>query len=296
VPAAFGDCAAPSQSGLALCFPSKGSTVLYPSTIEMAANSGNVPITHVSVYDGNVKMDSLDFIPGQLIDYGIKNGEHNITVNAWDANGKLYQAKTSFTITGFGVKFCAPGGTINLCWPSQGSYQPESSIPISAAFAAGVKSWSITLDGTPFINSTEAGQSASWPILTSASTGPGSHTVVVSAVDAKGTKSTVTRQFFSFYDLSCNPINGACTPGIVMTQPADMDISGSSFRVQAEVTGNPKPTTKMIVYLDGTKVEQSAGPGITANVKAAKGSHYVVVLAWDTAGNLYESYENVNLQ
>jgi hypothetical protein len=296
-PAAFAACAAPSHSGLVLCFPSAGSTLLYPATIEMAANSGAVPITHVSVYDGNVMMDSLDFLPGQLVDYGIKNGFHKITVNAWDANGKLYQARTSYTVTGFGVAFCAQTSeTINLCWPSQGSYQPESSVPISTAFAKGVKSWSITLDGSPFINSSQTGQSASSPILISAAGAPGSHTLVVSAVDAKGAKSKVTRQFYTFYDLSCSPWSGVCTPGINMTEPAAMDISGTSFRVHAEVSGNTKPTTKMIVYVDGVKKEQSAGPGITANVTAAKGSHYIVILAWDTTGRMYETYGNVNLE
>jgi hypothetical protein len=70
----------------------------------------------------------------------------------------------------------------------------------------------------------------------------------------------------------------------------------TSFEVQAEVTGNPKPTTKMVVYLDGHDIEQSAGPGTTAKVSAAKGSHYLVIQAWDTAGKLYETYGNVNVQ
>jgi hypothetical protein len=292
----FAACTAPAQNGLAFCFPSVGSTVLYPATIELAANSGGVAITHVSVYDGNVRLDSLGFLPGNLIDYAIKNGFHQITVNAWDANGKLYQAKSSFTITGFGVGACARGsGTITLCSPSQASYQPESGVPITAAFAAGVKSWSVALDGRAVINSAQAGQPASSPLQTGTYAAAGSHTLVVSAVDAQGVASTLTRRFFTFYDLNCNPKTGACRPGITLLQPSAIDVAGTSFRVQAEVVGNPKPTTKMIVYLDGVNVQQSAGPGITANVTAAKGSHFFVILAWDTTGNMYETYGNVNV-
>jgi hypothetical protein len=297
--AAVAECGAPSQSGLALCFPSVGSTVLYPATIEMGINSGGVAITNVAVYDGNVRVDSLGFVPGQLVDFSILNGYHKITVNAWDANGKLYQAKTSFTVTGFGVGTCAGGSAaINLCWPAAGSYQPENAA-ISAGFAAGVKSWSVTLDNQLVIDSAQTGQPAS--LLTGAFAAAGSHTIIVKAVDAKGATSTVTRQFNTFYDLSCGPKTGACTPGIAILQPSNMGESlagdeGTSFEVKAEVTGNPKPTTKMIVYLDGAKVEQSAGPGITADVSTTKGSHYVVIQAWDTAGKLYESYGNVNVQ
>ncbi|PSH04092.1 MAG: hypothetical protein CXZ00_08545 [Acidobacteria bacterium] len=299
--AAHAECAAPTQSGLIMCFPSKGSTVLYPATIELAANSGGVAITHLSVYDGNVKVDSLDFLPGKLVDFAIKNGFHSITVNAWDANGKLYQAKSSFTVTGFGVGVCARGGsTITLCSPSAGSYQPETGVPISAAFAVGVKRWTVTLDGKALISSAQTGQPASAPLQTGAFAPAGSHTLVISAVNAQGVTSTLTRRFYTFYNLDCNPKTGACRPGITVVSPSGMGESlaadvGTSFRVQAEVTGNPKPITKMIVYLNGVKVQQSAGPGITAEVNTTKGSHFIVILAWDTAGKLYETYGNVNV-
>lgn len=294
--AAVAECALPAQSGLAMCFPSVGSTVLYPAVIELAANSGGVPITHIAVYDGSVQVDSLNFLPGTLVDYAIKNGHHNLTVNAWDANGKLYQAKTSFTVTGFGVGTCgSSGSTITLCWPAQGSYQPESSVPISAAFAAGVKSWSMTLDGKAFFNSTQLG-SPTAPLLTGASAATGSHTLVVKAVNSSGVTSTLTRQFNTFYDGECSPRSGVCNPGIQLLSPAGWDVTATTFRVQAEVTGNPKPTTKMIVYVDGVNKQQSAGPGITANVTVTRGSHYIVVQAWDTTGRLYETYSDVNVQ
>jgi hypothetical protein len=300
--AVVAECAAPAQSGLAMCFPSVGSTVLYPATIELAANSGGVAITHVSVYDGTVKIDDLGFVPGKLIDGSLKNGFHRVTVNAWDADGKLYQAKSSFTVIGFGTGSCAAGsGAVTLCSPAQGSYQPESSVSLAAAFAAGVKSWSIVLDGKALMNSAEFGQPAPNPLYTEAPAAAGNHTMVVSTVDGRGVTSTVARKFSTFYDGNCNPKSGACNPGIMITQPNDigMDSAGdeaTKFRLQAEVQYNPKPTTKMIVYLDGTKVQQSAGPGITANVNAAKGSHYLVILAWDTSGNLYETYGNVDVQ
>ncbi len=295
--AAVAECAIPAQSGLAMCFPSAGSTVLYPASIELAANTGGVPITHVAVYDNSVKVDSLNFLPGTLVDYAIKNGHHQLTVNAWDANGKLYQAKGSFTVTGFGVGACTRGsGTITLCSPAQGSYQPESGLPISAAFAAGVKSWSITVDGKAFLNSTQIGMAGSNPLQTGTSAAAGSHTMVIKAVNSLGATSTLTRQFNTFYDLNCNPKTGVCNPGIQILQPSGVDVTGTSFRIQAEVVGNPKPTTKMIVYVDGVNKQQSAGPGITANVTTTPGSHYYVVQAWDTTGRMYESYGNLNVQ
>lgn len=299
---AVGECATPAQGGLALCFPSVGSTVLYPATIEMAVNSGGVPITSVSVYDGNVRVDSSDFFTDTLIDFGIRNGFHRITVNAWDANGKLYQAKTSFTITGFGYGPCPEGSAaLTVCEPSQGSYQPAGSTLISAYFGAGVRSWSMALDGVQTIDSSQSGLPVTGPVEIASGGAAGKHTLTVRAVNANGTTSTVTRQFSSFYNLNCSPKGNTCTPGILITQPNNLSEDsaadeGTHFQLHAEVMYNTKPTTKMIVYLDGAKVEQSAGPGITANLNPTKGSHYIVVLAWDTTGNLYETYGNVNVQ
>ena len=298
---AVAECAAPAQGGLAFCFPSVGSTVLYPATIELAANTGGAGIAHVSVYDNSVKVDDFDFLPWKLVDFAIKNGFHQVTINVWDTNGKLYQAKSSYTVTGFSVVRC-PGGaaTVTLCSPAQGSYQPEDSVPISAAFAPGVRSWSLTLDGRAIINSGQTGQAAAAPLGTTAFADAGNHTLVIRAVSSKGVTSTITRHFSTFYDLSCNPSSGACRPGIVINHPSDIGTNlagdeGTSFLVQAEVTGNPKPTTKMIVYLNGVKIQQSTGPGITANVTTTRGSHYIVIQAWDTTGRLYETYGNINV-
>jgi hypothetical protein len=301
VSAAVAECAAPAQSGLAMCFPSAGSTVLYPATIELAANTGGVAIAHVSVYDGSVRVDDFGSLPGKLIDGAIANGFHKITVNLWDTNGKLYQAKSTFTVTGFGAGTCAGGAAaITVCTPSQGGFQPESSVSVATAFAAGTKSWSMLLDGKAVIDSAETGHSAAEPLQTSAFAAAGNHALVVNAVDAHGVKTTLTRKFSTFYDGSCNQ-SGTCRPGIAITQPSAISMysagdEASGFELQAEVTGNPKPTTKMILYLDGVKKEQSAGPGITADVTAAKGSHFIVILAWDTAGKMYETYGNVNVQ
>jgi hypothetical protein len=275
--------------------------VLYPPTIEFGVNSGGVEVTHLSVYDGDVRVDDLGFVPGQLIDFSLNNGLHHITVNVWDANGKLYQAKSFFTVKGFGAGTCASQGeAINLCWPAAGSYQPENSA-LSVAFGTTVQSWGVTLDGEAVINSGEVGLPSSSPVLTSMYASAGSHILIVRALDARGVATSVTRRFFTFYDSNCNPKTGTCTPGITIIHPSEVgeDIAGdegTSFQMQAEVAGNPKPTTKMIVYLDGVKVEQSSGPGITATVSTSKGSHYLVFQAWDTAGKMYETYGNINTQ
>jgi hypothetical protein len=40
----------------------------------------------------------------------------------------------------------------------------------------------------------------------------------------------------------------------------------------------------------------SSGPTFDQPITAAKGTHIVVVQAWDTAGKLYRLTENVNVQ
>jgi len=52
----------------------------------------------------------------------------------------------------------------------------------------------------------------------------------------------------------------------------------------------------MRVYLNGKVVANSFGPTVDQQVSAAKGTHIMVIQAWDTAGKLYRYTENVNVQ
>jgi hypothetical protein len=52
----------------------------------------------------------------------------------------------------------------------------------------------------------------------------------------------------------------------------------------------------MKVYIDGAVAGVSSGPVFDQPISAAKGTHIMVIQAWDTQGRLYRVTQNVNVQ
>jgi hypothetical protein len=68
----------------------------------------------------------------------------------------------------------------------------------------------------------------------------------------------------------------------------------TTFTVQADVQNNPAPISSMRVYIDGVSKAASSGPGVTTSLTLpANSTHRMVIRAWDTAGKVYESYQNL---
>jgi len=92
------------------------------------------------------------------------------------------------------------------------------------------------------------------------------------------------------------PKGNTCNPGIYPSIPNDGDDVQSPFRVSASVEFNTKSITAMKVYVDGAVAGVSSGPVFDQPITAARGTHIMVIQAWDTAGRLYRLTENVNVQ
>jgi hypothetical protein len=71
---------------------------------------------------------------------------------------------------------------------------------------------------------------------------------------------------------------------------------GSPFRISFNVENNPAPITAMKAYLNGRVVAISSGPALDQEVTANPGTQILTIQAWDTAGKLYRSVQNVNVQ
>lgn len=265
---------------------------MYAAAIEMDANTGTAYIVKSVVYDNGKLVDTNAFLPATLVDGSIKNGTHKVTVHAWDSNGTMYQASRSFYVTGYGVDFCGtpsiPG--VDLCWPREGSVQPNTSVPISATARgnnSNIKGLSIYIDGKFYFGT------ANNYILTGAGLSAGQHRIAVVAFDNAGHTFKTSHNFTAYYKYDCNPKSGTCSPGIVLNSLTGQDVP-SSFRLDANVVNNPNPTTSMKVYLDGAIVEASTGPGITKQLTLQPGTtHIVWVKAWDTTGKVYATYKTI---
>ena len=136
--AAWSQCNNPSSPGVVICSPTNISTVAYLAEVSVRSTPAQgASISAIYIYDNNVRIYQTG--QGQtgidLIDGGMYNGFHNVVANAWDTEGHLYQAKTTFTITGEGYDVCpqpsSPG--VVICNPPAGGiYQTYTTVDASA--------------------------------------------------------------------------------------------------------------------------------------------------------------------
>ncbi len=290
-------CPEPASGHLAICQPSANSTIYQVPHIEAVANPTSGSITTMKVYiDGKLILQngggSLSLFEG-----GVSNGTHHLVINAWDDFGRLYQAGEYFTVTG-NLPFSCPvtGVGVRICAPTTGSV-----VSNNLGFTAGFKGNTAIKFVRTYLDSTDvfdfapaAGQTSI--VAGGVNAAAGTHTLTVVAWDANNTvyKSSVSLK--TYYEADCPPKGDTCNPGIYQSTPNDGDDVQSPFRVNASVQNNTASITTMKAYLNGVLVGTSSGPTFDQPISAAKGTHILVVQAWDTAGKLYRLTENVNVQ
>jgi hypothetical protein len=292
----FASCTAPTSGSVAICQPSANSTVYQVPHIEALANPTSGSITTTKVYIDN----KLVFTNGgpeiSLFEGGVANGTHHLIINSWDNLGRLYQAQENFSVTGnlpFDCTASAVG--VRICGPAQGAV-----ISQNVAFSAGFKGNApishvrAYIDGVDKFDFDPSGQNN--VVAGGINTAPGAHTLKVVAWDTAGAVYSSSVGITTYYDGDCPPKGDVCPPGIYPTTPSDGDDVQSPFRLAASVQNNTASITAMKVYVNGAQVASSSGPTFDQPISAAKGTHIVVIQAWDTAGKLYRFTENVNVQ
>jgi hypothetical protein len=290
-------CPEPASGHLAICQPSPNSTVYQVPHIEAMANPTSGSISTMKVYIDNKLIlqnggGSLDLFEG-----GVSNGAHHLVINAWDNFGRLYQASETFGVTG-NLPFSCPvtGVGVRICAPTTGSVV-SNNLGFSAGFKGNtaIKSVRALLDGADVFDFTPA--SGQTNVVAGGLNAPaGTHTFTVIATDTNNTVYKSSVSIKTFFEGDCPPKGNTCNPGVYQTTPNDGDDVQSPFRVNASVQNNTASITAMKAYLDGAVVGTSSGPTFDQPISAGKGTHILVVQAWDTKGRLYRLTENVNVQ
>ena len=289
-------CPAPASGKLAICQPSANSTVFQVPHIEAAANPASGSITAMKVYiDGKQAFETAG--PElSLFEGGVANGTHHLVINAWDDFGRLYHAEEFFGVTG-NLPACPPSGVgVRICAPASASVVSQN-LGLSLGFKgnAPIKRVIAYVGSTPvfdFVPAPGQTQVQAGAIATTA----GTHTLNVVAWDTNNVTYKNSVSFKAFYEGGCPPRGTTCNPGIYPSTPNDGDDVQSPFRVSASVQNNPASITAMKVYVGGIQVGESSGPTFDQPVNAPKGTHILVIQAWDSAGKLYKVTENVNVQ
>lgn len=299
-PNALAQCSAPSSPGVRICAPTPNSTVVYLPAIEVNSTPKSGSIYKFIIYDnGSNIFEGSPYQAGiTLYDGALRNGLHNVVVNAWDTAGNLLQSKVSFTIIGYGYPlFCTAPATpgINFCVPPDNSLQ-QSGIPVSATAKgySAITTMQVYLDGKLQVQ-----QQGYNYLSTGVSPGnPGTHQVTMVAYDSTGHRFAATKTVTSSYDsYNCPPKgNGPCAPGFILNSPTPDQFVNPTFMVKAQIQNNPSPITALKIYLDGALMAQSGGPTLYQELTTGlRGTHVLTFQAWDTVGRLYRVQQNVNI-
>ena len=291
------DCPVPPTAGAIICQPSPNATVFQLPHFEAAATPASGSITDIKLsIDGKLVFDS----PGpvlNLFEGGIGNGMHALLVDAVDSFGRHYQAAQSFSVTG-NLPPCQPAAAgVRICAPAADEFVSQN-LFFSLGFQglASISHVRIYMDHVVFADFDPPFSQPGQLMASAGSVSAGKHTMKVVAWDIQGRVYTKSVIFNAFFDGGCAPKGNSCTPALTPSTPQDGDDVRSPFRVSAQVLFNPLPITTMKVYLDGRQIAESFGPVFDQPISAAKGTHIMVIQAWDTEGRLYRATENVNVR
>jgi len=289
-------CPEPASGKLVICQPSANSRVYQVPHIEALANPLSGSITAMKVYIDGKQVFQNAGPELSLFEGGVNNGTHHLVVNAWDGLGHLYHAEEYFAVTG-NLPSCPVSSVgVRICSPAAGQAVSQN-LSLSLGFKGNAPIKRVTASigsSTVFDFAPAAGQTQ--VLADASSTTAGTHTLNVVAVDTHNVAYKSSSTFKTFYEGGCPPKGDTCNPGIYPSTPNDGEDVQSPFRVSASVQFNTTPITAMKVYVDGAQAAESSGPVFDQEITAPKGTHIVVIQAWDTAGKLYRLTENVNVQ
>jgi len=273
------------SSGVSISNPSNVPQIASPVPFQATATSKGLPITAMKVYlDGNPQEiatfngnGSSSTLTAQSA-FAMAAGTHTFNVNAWDTGGAIYQSQITFTVASSGMNIGAPGLQSQVTGVSPFTATATSNgLPITAM--------KVYLDFNPNPISTLNGNGTSQLTATgtySFTNGP--HVLIVNAWDNAG---KVYQSAVAF---------NVSTSGMVIGTPGNGSQITGGLPFSAGVTSNGPFITAMKVYLDysGTPLATYNGNNtnnLTVNTvySIASGTHTLIVNAWDSGGQIYQS-------
>lgn len=256
-----------NTAGITISSPTSGTTVSGPMHLvaNATASGPSTPIEAMHVYVDDqlvyhVGSSSIDtIIPLSL-------GAHNVVVQAWQNDGMLYKNSLSVNSSA-GITISSPGtgATVNgwMHLLADGSAN-SASTPITAMH--------LYVDDQLVFHAGSSSIDSVVPLSA------GGHNVVVQAWQTDGT----------LYKKSLSVNSSVSANGIMIGSPSNGENVGASMHMVAAAASN-NPINTMHLYVDDQLVYRVYSGSMDTTVPLSPGSHYVVVLAWDSWGTLYKT-------
>jgi FG-GAP-like repeat len=177
-----GDCGFfAGAGGVRVCSPAAGSTGNAPVAINASATGGSFPIVAMKAYIDGTQVSATQ-TNTMRSSVSKTAGNHQLAVNAWDSNDKVYQTIVNFTVGGTAACSVPTAAGIHICAPVQGA-TVTSPVAISAAANGGtakISAMKAYIDGKQVVAST------SGTISGSAAEAVGTHNLTVNAWNTIG--------------------------------------------------------------------------------------------------------------
>lgn len=168
-------------TGVKVCSPTAGSTINTFVSVNSSGAGGAFPIVAMKAYiDGSQVAATDTNTLGASVSKAA--GNHQLAVNAWDSNDKVYQTFVNFTVGGTAGCSVPTAAGVHICSPAQGS-TVSSPVAISAAANGGTPKISAM---KAYIDSTLVASSTSGTISASVPKAVGTHKLTVNAWNTTG--------------------------------------------------------------------------------------------------------------
>ena len=295
----WSQCNSPSSSGVVICTPTNGSTVVYVAEVSAAATpASGASISAMYMYDNGTLITKTGQGQNTLNVYNgsTYNGRHHVVIKATDTDGNVYLATTNFNVTGEGYFPCplpnSPG--VNICNPPVGSiYGLGVTVDASAKGQSKITNMSFYLNGN-LLSSNPNTDSIGLAVQLAQQGVP--NKLTVTATDSSGNTYSATQTLVANYTYSQYSCFFTCTPGISVVVPQAEAYVGNTFNLNAQIVDNPNPIVSMKAYIDGKVVASSSNANLQQEVtNAPDGTRILTIEGADSQGVRYFYQENINI-
>ncbi len=269
---------------LSITTPANGSRLSGTVPVNVSA-SDNTGVTRVEFFENGVLKAAMNTLPYTYSwnTASLNNGSYTLTAKAYDNAGNAGQSD-SVIVT---VLHDTTAPVVAISSPVAGA-TISGTVAVSATASDNVAVTKVEffVNGNLQASSGTAPYSFNW---NSAAAANGAYNLTAKAYDAAGNIGQST----SVNVTVNNTVIDVTSPKITFSSPSSKNTSSSSISIKASATDNVA-VSKMELYMDSKLLLGTSTSSINTSVSISRGTHVIMVKAYDAANNAASSSITVN--